>query len=149
MTFVVIILILVLVWMLFGDRISAWFRQRMMDSMEDRIRQSMGMPSRKEQRRAEREAQKRRQRNEGRFHRPEDYERPGGNRGGNSYQQKPDSILPKEYAEDVEYTEYKEYSTSTTVSSHTDADGNTTTRVVVEEQVTDVEFEEIKDSRKS
>lgn len=146
MTFVVILLILVLIWMIFGDRISAWFRRRMMESVEDRIRQSMGMPSRKEQRRREQEAAKRQRRNDGKFHRPDSNNASYGRSNSNPYQEAPHSILPKEYAEDVEYTEYKEFSSTTTVTSETKSDGSTTTRVVIEEQVTDVEFVEIKES---
>lgn len=49
-------------------------------------------------------------------------------------------IIPPEYGEDVEFTEYHSYTQKTVVS--TDGEGNT--RVRTETQITDAEWEEIK-----
>lgn len=115
--------------MFFGDRIKVWLRQRMYNKMEDAIRSSMGMPSRKEEKRRRKEAEKKR----------------SGWRT-NSARTSPkreEEIIPREYAEDVEFTEYKEYSSSTTVSEEKDsATGDT--RIKVEKQVEDADFVEIK-----
>lgn len=135
MTFIIILLSLILIWMIFGDRIKAWSQRRMVDKMEDMFRQSMGMPTAKEERRHRKQAEKEARRNNG-FTRPS-----SGSQSRDPFRQKPDSILPKEYAEDVEFTEYKEYSSSTTIKSE---DSGTETEIKVESQVSDVEFTEIK-----
>lgn len=135
MTFIIILLSLILVWMIFGDRIKAWSQRRMVDKMEDLFRESMGMPTAKEERRRRKQAEKEARRNNG-FTR-QNQEAPSRD----PFQQKPDSILPKEYAEDVEFTEYKEYSSSSTIKSKSD---DAETEIKVESQVSDVEFTEIK-----
>ncbi|MBD5268608.1 MAG: hypothetical protein HDR48_05255 [Bacteroides sp.] len=131
MTFVVILIILCIIWMCFGTRISQWLRARFYGYVEDRFRQQMGMPTRKEQRRREREAAKN----------PQSPRRPK-----NPYHEHPDSIIPKEYAEDVEFTEYKEYSSDASVEKVENPDGSTSTRIRIEEQVSDVEYIEIRDN---
>lgn len=134
MTFVVILIIVILIWSLFGQRISQWIRAQMMGKFEDSLRAQMGMPSRKEERRQRKQAEKEARRSGG-FSSNERYSQTGGS----PYQHRPDSIIPKEYAEDVEFVEYKDYSASAEVSS--DGAG---TRIKVEEQVEDAEFVEIK-----
>lgn len=135
MTFVVILIVLVAVWAFFGDRISAWLRAQMMGRMEDQVRRAMGMPSRKEEKKMRKEAQKAASRNGG----ADPYTRSARN----PHHHRPDSIIPKEYAEDVEFVEYKSFSKSEEV--HANPDGSAD--VKVEEQVSDVEFTEIKPSR--
>lgn len=129
--------------MCFGTQISAWLRRKMMESMEDRLRRSMGMPTQKEERRERRNREKESRRNDGKFHKPAD----GGRKSRNPYHHRPDSIIPKEYAEDVEFTEFKEYSSSTSVTETRGSD-ESSVRFRVEEQVSDVEFIEIKSADK-
>ncbi len=144
--FFAIILILILVWMFFGDRIRQWLQRRMMEKFEDAVRTRMGMPTAKEERRQRRAAEKQARAN---------YASSGGRRSkdgwshpgpaAQSSQSVGDTIIPREYAEDVEYVEYKEYSSTTTViSEENPATGRTKTRVVTESQVSDVEYVEIK-----
>lgn len=146
--FFAIILILILVWMFFGDRIRHWLQRRMMEKFEDAVRARMGMPSAKEERRQRKAAEKQARNNStynGRRQKDGAYYNPGPNAGAASSQSVGDTIIPREYAEDVEYVEYKEYSTSTTVISEEDTTtGRTKTRVITESQVSDVEFVEIK-----
>lgn len=129
--------------MCFGQQISAWLRSKTMDFMEDKLRTSMGMPTRKEERKQRKKAEKQARKNEGKFRKPTDEKR-----GSNPFHQRPDSIIPKEYAEDVEFTEFKEYSATATATEKTNPDGSESIHITLEEQVTDVEFVEYKISEK-
>lgn len=68
----------------------------------------------------------------------------GARRGGQNPRRHTDDgpIIPKEYAEDVEFTEYKEYSEADLLRTE-EPDGTTTYR---ESQVEDAEYTEIKKS---
>lgn len=140
MTFVIILILAIITWMIFGRKISLWFRAMMMRRMEDALRRGMGMPTRKEEEKARRKAEKGRRQQ----HRPDS----GGRRAAGAYDS--DSrdydpsgpIIPPGYAEDVEYTEYKEYSEAVEIRAEDGHDGNTD--VIVESQVSDVEYVEIK-----
>ncbi|MBD5176428.1 MAG: hypothetical protein HDT05_03300 [Bacteroidales bacterium] len=141
--FFAIILICILIWMFFGDRIKMWAQRRMMEKMEDALRAQMGMPSAKEERKRRRQAEKQQAQKPGR-------------RGATTYQHNPkadhqssqamgDVIIPREYAEDVEFVEYKEFSSSTTVIDQPASDGKSGRQTIItESQVTDVEYTEIK-----
>lgn len=104
---------------------------------EDYVRRMMGMPPRPGKRSGDA---------------PRDAGRTG--RGGGTYrrqarraaQSPQEPIIPREYAEDVEYTETKEYSRTTAGAAS--GDGNGRTRVRVESQVEDVEWEEITTRRR-
>lgn len=129
--FFAFILVCILIWMFFGERIKRWAQQRMMEKVEDAFRARMGMPSAKEerkQRRREEKKERRQQRHE---------------------VKKDEPLIPREYAEDVEYVEYKEFSSSTTIETEVDPKDDTRRRatVVVESQVTDVEYVEIKSKK--
>ena len=147
--FFALILICILVWMFFGERIKRWAQRRMMEKMEDAFRARMGMPSAKEERKRRKKAEKEAAAGTGgrawRTREDKGRSRAGGAYRGYSDRNTP--IIPKEYAEDVEFVEYKEFTTSsTTIESEVTDKGkfrrkNTTE---VENQVTDVEFVEIK-----
>lgn len=139
MALVVIILILIIIWMLFGTRISYWMQRKLMETMEDRVRRAMRMPTGKEERKRNREARKAERKNEGRFHHPDEKRS-----DRNPYHSRPNSILPKEYAEDVEFTEYKEFHSSTTLDETLTTKNGEKVTFRIEEQVSDAEYIDIK-----
>lgn len=114
--------------MFFGDRIKAWATRKMYDKMEDALRAQMGMPSRKEEKKRRKQQQSRQD----------------NNNNHTTSRNSDEPLIPKEYAEDVEFTEYKEYSSSTTITEETSKDGRTK-KVTIESQVEDAEFVEIRD----
>lgn len=111
--------------------------------MEDFIRHQMGMPSRKE----EKKARKRAQREQEAYSNAHNRSRNTYGYNNNSYSRN-EPIIPKEYAEDVEFVEIKEFSQteipdppekkskwSTFRASHTS--------IKVERQVEDADFTDI------
>lgn len=106
---------------------------------EDAIRRMMGMPTRKEQERRCKQSEKRQAASSRR-----DAKKKSAMQEREADRQ--DALRSmKENAVDVEYTEYKEF--SQTKIAVEDQDGNTT--VFTENQVTDVEFVEIKEPKNS
>lgn len=136
MTTIAIIIIVILVVSLFGDRISAWIRGFMARRAEDAMRRMMGMPSRKEEQRARRRAEKAAR--SGKTDQSARYAGRQSTRSGNTSNNGP--IIPKEYAEDVEYVEIKSYSESTEI--HADPKKGET--IYHESQVEEAEYIEIK-----
>ena len=132
----VIFLLLVLIW----PYVSKWFgpalQRWMMGRIEDRMRRMAGMPTRKEERKMRRQAQKKRQGG----HAVRDAFR---DRRTGASRRSSGPIIPKEYAEDVEFVEMKTYSEETVITHDTDAAGKT--RVKIESQIEDAEYVEIKD----
>lgn len=127
--FFIIILLIILFW----PWISRWIQRYMARRAEDMVRRMAGMPSRKEEERRRKQQQKeyqRRQTQEESFHRQYRYT-PQDTDGVKSMQ---------EYAEDVEFTEIKEYSENTVFEQ----DDKEHTRIYRESQVSDVEFTETK-----
>ncbi len=57
------------------------------------------------------------------------------------YEQHDGPIIPREYAEDVEFTEYRDYSSDTSIRTSDTGEES----IIIEKQVTDVQWEEIKD----
>ncbi len=142
MTVVIVLVILAIVWLLFGQQIKNWLAGFMARRTEDYIRKATGMPPRpgsREAKRQQREEQKAQsQRSSQGAYGYYDGRSSRRRRATRSYSNEP--LIPKEYAEDVEFTETISYSESTIgVAS---SDGNTT--VYHESQVSDVEWEEIK-----
>lgn len=131
MGYVIAILIIYFSLYLLWPRIKRWLARRaqkiMMNRMEDMMRSAAGMPPRdKKQQRRRRE------------HTPDTEwsappRRPRTSRRG-------EPKIPKEYAVDVEYTEYKEFTSSTTILD----DGNEISWHQ-ENQVSDVEWVEVKE----
>ncbi len=138
--FFAIILILIIIWMFFGPQIKQWAKRRMMEKVEDAFRAQMGMPSAKDERKRRREQQKA-QRREQRHSRNQTFHTGAGS--GRSSQSVGDTLIPREYAEDVEFVEYKEFSETTTTVTEEAADGKKR-KIVTESQVSDVEYVEIK-----
>lgn len=142
----IFLIILLIIWLLFGVRIQAWIGRKLREfaarRTEDFIRRAAGMPPRpgsREERRQNREnarqSSARRQsssRNAGAYYR-EQHPYPG-------------SILPKEYAEDVEFIEYKEYSEDNIDIRLNDSPGY---EEYHESQVSDAEWVEVKTDRNS
>lgn len=141
--FFAIILVLIIIWMFFGEQIKRWGQRRMMEKVEDVFRAQMGMPSAKDERKRRREqekAQRRGQRTSGK----QTYSTRNPNR--KSSQSAGDTIIPREYAEDVEFVEYKEFSQTTTTITEETPTGKKT-KTITESQVSDVEYVEIKSEK--
>ncbi len=117
--------------MLFGRQISAWFRTFMAHRAEDAVRRMMGMPSRKEERKARKRAGRERQAADNVYN---------SGQSGRSYSHTNEPIIPKEYAEDVEFVEIRDYSYTRTIRS--DASGQT---IYHESQVEEAQIIEITD----
>lgn len=139
MTAVIIIVILILVWLIFGARIRAWLSRRINNFIanrtEDFIRKAAGMPPR------DKSDTKRRQ--SYRSQNQESGQNASSRRRKNrtrAYYDSRGPIIPKEYAEDVEFVEIKEF-------SQTDIEARFEDRQTVEyheSQVSDVEWVDIK-----
>lgn len=109
------------VWPLLRPVIARWMQNR----TEDTIRRMMGMPSRKEEKKAKKRAEKEAARSN------------SNSRRTHRNSQSPQSpIIPKEYAEDVEFTEYREFSYKETTVT-------TDNKTYHESQVEDVEYKEV------
>ena len=137
MTAVIIIVIIILVWLIFGARIRAWLTRRINNFIanrtEDFIRKAAGMPPRdkseSKRRKTERTGDERTRRSS---------QRRRGRSRDDYYSQGP--IIPKEYAEDVDFVEIKEF-------YQTDIEARFNDKETVEyheSQVSDVEWVEIK-----
>lgn len=138
MGIVVALLIILIVWLLFGSRISAWISNRfhtfVANKTEDMLRKAMGMPPRPDSREG-----KRRQKRGAYAGSGEGEPDSARRRRRRSSRADSGPIIPKEYAEDVEFVEFKEFSSTTEET----ADGGSV-RFRRESQVSDVEFVEIK-----
>lgn len=131
------ILIFIILFIVLWPFIKPWFQRFMARRMEDAVRKMAGMPTRKQEEKMRRQQQKQAQETTressffGRRRRPSRPRRSNGE----------EVAAMRAYAVDVEYTEIKEYSESTIVNDSSACRG----RVRVEEQISDVEFTEIKD----
>lgn len=120
--FVIVILLLILLWNLLKGPVARWVSKFIAHRTEDAVRRMMGMPTRKEEQKRRKEAEKRARRG----------------KGGASKEHHP-AVLMKRVAEDVEYTEFTEYERTEIIE-----DDGKTRRVIVEEQISDAEYIEIK-----
>ena len=120
---ILVIILVIWLWPFIMRLIAPYFQRWMMGKMEDRFRRMAGMPTRKEEKK-----QRKREAREGRQRQSEPQ---GAHR---------EPIIPKDYAEDVEFVEIKSYS-ETEIIREESADG---TETVYENQIEDVEFTEIK-----
>lgn len=109
-----------------------WFQRMMLRRTEDMIRRMTGMPSRKEEERRRRDRQKESGSN-ARARRGRASSRQPGHMDESAHQ------AMRSYAEDVEFTEVREFSQTTISESETGSDGSWH-----ESQVSDAEFTEIK-----
>lgn len=132
-----IFLIILILIFLFWPWIVKWFRGFMARRAEDALRRMMGMPSRKEERRRAQAAGR-------------------GDSGGrksasraNAYSQHHESVsvaaVMRQYAEDVEYTEYHEYSSEEIIGEGVRVK---THREYHESQISDAEYVEIDSGNK-
>lgn len=129
MTFLIVILIILAVLWLARPWLQRKLQEMAMRRMENMMRNAMGMPPRdKQQKRTGRKSSA--DSGEAFYRRNNRRQAPADN----------DPIIPKEYAEDVEFTEYRSYSSDTVIAE----DAADDSRIKIEEQVSDVEWEEIK-----
>lgn len=113
-------------WRWFGRRMLVRYAQR---KTEDFVRSAFGMPPRDKTKKGNGRKEQRSSQQESTF------------RGRDPFRRNDNEpIIPKEYAEDVEYVEVKEFS-QTTIGEETTANSGETYH---EEQVTDVEWEEVR-----
>lgn len=136
MYILLILFILFLCW----PMISRWLKGFMARRMEDAVRKMAGMPSRKEEEKMRKKREKEASSgggysSGGRRTRSDGFS-DSGMQGG--------SVIPKEYAEDVEFTETINYSEETVIGG----EGATSRREYHESQVSDVQFTEIKDKER-
>lgn len=149
MTVVIILIILFLVWLLFGERIRRWLARKAAERTEDFIRKSVGMPPRpgsKEARRQQQQHSRRDGRSSGTSQGTYGYysSDSSSRRRRRAYSTTDEPIIPKEYAEDVEFVETINYS-----ETFIGADNPDSSRTVYHEsQVSDVEWEEIKTKKR-
>ena len=115
--------------------ISRWLKRKAMERAEDYMRQSMGMPPRDKKKK--RNSQSGNTNSQGGYY----YQRERRNTyGRDRYGNEP--LIPKEYAEDVEFTETKDYS-----SSESENKGGEKLETYHESQVSDAEWTEVKKPR--
>lgn len=138
--FGIILVILFLVIMLgpilrrlFVPMIHRWI----MGKMEDKVRRMAGMPTRKEERMARKQARRRENGGAARFRKAAEKSR------ARNRQRQPHSTigLLNSLAEDVEFTEIREYSQYVEIGKSTNGKKD---RIIIEEQIEDAEFTEIK-----
>lgn len=125
------IIILILLFFYFvWPTISRWLKRKAMERAEDYLRQSMGMPPRdKKGTKSQSRDSYQQTKSSGRQRR--------NPFGSDKYTDQP--IIPKEYAEDVEYIETKEF------TSTTSTDQGKKIETYHESQISDVEWTEIKE----
>lgn len=128
----ILVLIVVFFWIIWPS-LSRWLKRKAMERTEDYLRSKMGMPPRDKKRRHSRSRQDGEEQGYS-------YQRQRKNPfGSDRYSDEP--LIPKEYAEDVEFTETKDYSeTSQRVEP------SRKTEIYHESQISDAEYTEIKKS---
>lgn len=117
-----------------------WVGRFMANRAEDYLRKATGMPPRPGSREAKRQ-EKARAADSGEPRRRS--QRDSRNRRGQYYRTDSGPIIPKEYAEDVEFTETIDYSETTIAGEDTRRSATS----YHESQVSDVEWEEVKTSK--
>ena len=130
---IAIILLVVIFFALIWPSIAKWLKRKAMERAEDYIRSSMGLPPR-EKKRGKKNSGQNNQRQEGYYYRSSGSER--------RYGDKKEPLIPKEYAEDVEFTETIDYSSTT----ETRIENGNKIKYHHESQISDVEWVEIKKS---
>lgn len=126
-----IIIIVFLFFYFVWPAISRWLQRKAMEKAEDYMRASMGMPPREKKRRG-------RKKNDTR----EDYSSGGAFYTRSRGAQKPhEPLIPKEYAEDIEFVEIKEFR-----ATEIRQEKSHRFETYHESQISDVEWIEIKKS---
>ena len=131
----ILILVVLFFWLLWPT-ISRWLKRKAMERAEDYMRASMGMPPRDKKKKKKSGANSTEEGNT--YY----YQRKRRNPfGPDRYTDEP--IIPKEYAEDVEFVETKDYSSTESRMNH----GDKKVETYHESQISDAEFTEIKKPR--
>ena len=131
----ILILIVVFFWLIW-PAISRWLKRKAMQRAEDYMRAQMGMPPRDKKAGRSKTGSNDNYRGYG----DDAYQRQHRNPfGPDRYTKEP--IIPKEYAEDVEFTETKDYSERVTTTT------SETSQSYHESQISDAEWTEIKKPR--
>ena len=156
MQFIIFLIILFLIWLIFGERIKRWMAGYMARRTEDYLRKAAGLPPRPGSKEARRQERARENVNSGqtssaygnsdRASAYSDSRRTSGSsrrrrRTASTYS---GPLIPKEYAVDVEFVETINYS-ETTIGVDRDRQKET---VYHESQVSDVEWEDIRIRKK-
>lgn len=126
----ILLLVVVFFWLIWPI-IARWLKRKAMERAEDYVRSSMGMPPRDKKRKSSDSYSH--QSSQDSFY---------GQRRRNPYDsrsKKNEPLIPKEYAEDVEYTETINYSESTFT-----AGSEKKSEIYHESQISDAEYTEIK-----
>ena len=135
-----IILVVLFLLIVMRPVLQRWFgpmfRRWAMGKMEDNMRRMAGMPTRKEERKARKRAGQRERKGAENFRKAAAGKRKGASGEGSAA---PSSL--QAYAEDVEFTEVRAFSREVKIGI-TEEDGKE--KVVVEEQIEDAEYIEIK-----
>lgn len=135
----VIFILLALLWPYVSKWIGPVVQRWMVGRFEDQMRRMAGMPTRKEERKMRKKAEKQRR-------------AAGEADGWSAFRNRRSSapgpgakpIIPKEYAEDVEFVEVKSYSEQTEIKVEDTGSGS---RIVEESQIEDAEYIEIKENK--
>lgn len=110
--------------------IRPWLLRRAQNKVEDFFRKQMGMPSRKEEHRQQKKEKKAYSRT---------YSHSSSSRASRGFSDRNDSLIPPEYAEDVEFVEFKEFSQTDIHQSDSES-----AKTIVENQVEDAEYTDLK-----
>ena len=130
-----IIILIVLFFWLVWPALSRWLKRKALERAEDYMRASMGMPPR--------DKKKKKYGASDRESGDTFYQRNRRNPfGPDRYTNTNEPIIPKEYAEDVEFTETKDYSATESRVRNGDKVEN-----YHESQISDAEWTEVKKSR--
>ena len=129
-----ILILIVLFFWIVGPFIMKWAKRKAMERAEDYMRQSMGLPPRHKKK--SKFSKQQRQQEKQQY-----YQRERRNPfGPDAYGKEP--LIPKEYAEDVEFTETIDYSAH---EIKIEKEGDK--KIYHESQISDVEWTEIKQPR--
>lgn len=117
-----------------------WFQRYMARKAEDMIRRQMGMPPREKKSWRQRRAEARQQSSDN----SRQYRADGASRNKRRRHNPDEPIIPREYAEDVEFVEIKEFENVEVAAETVDSNGRTTRTESVETQISDAEWVDIK-----
>lgn len=137
---IVVVLILVVFGPLIGRFLGPLLQKWAVGKMEDNIRRMAGMPTRKEEKKARKKARK-----EGRkYGNADGWGNTNGAQNVRPRREGPASVM-RAFAEDVEFTEIKEYSVEVKIGKDHDEKTHIKSYKYKEEsQIEDAEFEEIR-----
>ena len=125
----ILILVVVFFWVIW-PYIARWLKRKAMERAENYVRASMGMPPRDKKKRKSEDTSS----YAGGYYQQRERRNPFGE---HSYTREP--IIPREYAEDVEFTETKDFSQTTRTTETRETRYH-------ESQISDAEWTEIKKS---